>query len=132
MTKSQLIDCIAAKAPHIPPRRIEALVNAVFDQMTQALKEGERIELRGFGCFGVKSRPARLGRNPKTGEPVPLPARRALSFAAGKELRERINRACLALDSGSEAPSRRPLMADRSTPVLTSSSITAGEEAPRI
>lgn len=129
MTKSQLIERIAAKAPHLPPKRIEALVNAVFDQMTEALKEGERIELRGFGCFVVKSRPARLGRNPRTGQPVPLPPRRTLSFAAGKELRARINRARPASAPGLEEPLHR---VPRTAPVLTSSSISAGEEAPRI
>ncbi len=56
MTKSQLIERIAQKAPHIPPRRIEAIVNAVFERMTEALRTGERIELRGFGCFTVKAR----------------------------------------------------------------------------
>src|SRR5690606_23114129 len=87
-----LIALIARKAPHVPPRRVEAIVNAVFEGMTQALRAGERIELRGFGCFALKSRPARLGRNPKTGAPVQLPRRAAVSFSAGKELRERLNR----------------------------------------
>jgi integration host factor subunit beta len=90
MTKSQLIECIAEKAPQVDPRQLEAIVNAVFERMTQALKAGERIELRGFGCFGVKSRPARIARNPKTGVAVSLPRRLAVSFAAGKALRERI------------------------------------------
>ncbi|MDY7231641.1 integration host factor subunit beta [Hyalangium rubrum] len=107
MTKSQLIECIAKKAPHVPPRRIEQIVNAIFEQMTEALKAGERIELRGFGCFTVKSRRARLGRNPKTGASVALPKRIALSFAAGKELRERINRAAL---PPPVEPSPRPLI----------------------
>lgn len=92
MTKSQLIALVAQKAPHVPPRRVEAIVNAVFESMTQALRAGERIELRGFGCFAVKSRPARIGRNPKTGAPVQLPERAAITFSAGKELRERLNR----------------------------------------
>ncbi len=91
MTKSQLISLISRKAPHVPPKRIEAIVNAVFECMTEALRAGERIELRGFGCFSVKSRPARLGRNPKTGAPVSLPQRAGISFSAGKELRERLN-----------------------------------------
>lgn len=97
MTKSQLIERIAQRAPHVPPRRIEQIVNAVFEQMAEALKSGARIELRGFGCFTVKSRRARLGRNPKTGASVAMPQRVALSFAAGKELRERINRVPAAL-----------------------------------
>jgi integration host factor subunit beta len=92
MTKSQLIALIAQKAPHVPPRRVEAIVNAVFECMTQAMRAGERIELRGFGCFAVKSRPARICRNPKTGAPVQLQRRASVSFSAGKELRERLNR----------------------------------------
>ena len=91
MTKSQLIERIAQQAPHIPPRRIEAIVNAIFEQMAESLRTGERIELRGFGCFTLRTRRARVGRNPKTGETVSVPRRVALSFAAGKELRERIN-----------------------------------------
>jgi integration host factor subunit beta len=91
MTKSQLMERIAQQAPHIPPRRIEEIVNTVFEQMTESLKAGERIELRGFGCFTVKVRQARLGRNPRTGKRVSVPRRVAPSFAAGKELRTRIN-----------------------------------------
>jgi integration host factor subunit beta len=125
MTKSQLIELIAEKAPHVPPRRVEAIVNAIFERMTQALKAGERIELRGFGCFAVKSRSARLGRNPKTGALVPLPQRVAVSFSAGKELRERINRV---------RASRPPL--DTTQVVLPSRTAShlgsGGEEAPRI
>ncbi|HLL06078.1 MAG TPA: integration host factor subunit beta [Myxococcaceae bacterium] len=91
MTKSQLIERIAGQAPHIPPRRIETIVNAIFEQMAESLRTGERIELRGFGCFTLRTRGARLGRNPRTGETVSVPRRVALSFAAGKELRQRIN-----------------------------------------
>jgi integration host factor subunit beta len=125
MTKSQLIALISRKAPPVPPRRIEAIVNAVFECMTEALRAGERIELRGFGCFAIKSRPARIGRNPRTGAPVPLPQRAAISFSAGKELRERLNRV-------------RSLLHRLSTPpVVLLSQATAhlgsgGEEAPRI
>lgn len=91
MTKSQLIERIAQQAPHIPPRRVEHIVNAIFEQMTESLRTGERIELRGFGCFTLRTRRPRQGRNPRTGESVSVPRRVALSFAAGKELRERIN-----------------------------------------
>jgi len=63
MTKSQLIERIAGQAPHIPPRRIETIVNAIFEQMAESLRTGERIELRGFGCFTLRTRGARLGRN---------------------------------------------------------------------
>ncbi len=92
MTKSQLIERIAQKVPHLPPERVALAVNTLFEQMAQALREGERIELRGFGCFVGKPRRARLARNPKTGAPVALRQRVALLFSAGKELRERLNR----------------------------------------
>jgi integration host factor subunit beta len=125
MTKSQLIALIAQKAPHVPPRRVEAIVNAVFECMAQAMRAGERIELRGFGCFTVKSRPARLCRNPKTGAPVQLQQRTAVSFAAGKELRERLNRV-RSLPRRSGPPLE----------VLLSGALShfgsGGEEAPRI
>lgn len=124
MTKSQLIALIAQKAPH-PPRRVEAIVNAVFECMTQAMRAGERIELRGFGCFTVKSLPARIGRNPKTGAPVQLPQRAAVFFSAGKELRERLNRVrSLPQRPG---PSHEVLL----SPALSHFG-SGGEEAPRI
>ncbi len=98
MTKSQLIDLIADKAPQVPRREVEAIVNAVFDCMLETLVRGERIEIRGFGSFSVKVRNAREGRNPKTGEKVKVPERRTLAFTVGKELRDRLNR-----DSAPEA-----------------------------
>jgi integration host factor subunit beta len=91
MTRSELIERIVARAPHVPRREVEAIVHAVFDCMCQALVAGKRIELRGFGVFSLRTRRARTGRNPKTGQSVSVPARRTLSFAAGKELRERLN-----------------------------------------
>jgi integration host factor subunit beta len=91
MTRSELIERIVVRAPHVPRREVEAIVHAVFDCMCKALVAGKRIELRGFGVFSVRSRRARTGRNPKTGQSVSVPERRTLSFAAGKELRERLN-----------------------------------------
>jgi integration host factor subunit beta len=125
MTKSQLISLISRKAPHVPPKRAEAIVNAVFECMTEALRAGERIELRGFGCFAVKSRPARLGRNPKTGALVPLPKRAAISFSAGKELCERLN-PTRSLPQRPGAP--QGVLFSRAEPYLGS----GGEQAPRI
>jgi integration host factor subunit beta len=132
MTKSQLIERIAQQAPHIPPRRIEAIVNAVFEQMTEALKSGERIELRGFGCFTVKTREARLGRNPRTGKSVSVPRRVALSFAAGKELRQRINRAPEPPEPEASAPAVLPLKLEQVSPALVAQPLVAGEVGPRI
>jgi integration host factor subunit beta len=91
MTKSQLIERIAEKAPDVPRREVEAIVNAVFDCMVEALRQGQRIEIRGFGSFAVKTRRPREGRNPKTGQRVSVPERRTLSFTVGKELRDRLN-----------------------------------------
>jgi integration host factor subunit beta len=132
MTKSQLIERIAQQAPHIPPRRIEAIVNAVFEQMTESLRTGERIELRGFGCFTVKTRRARLARNPKTGESVSVPRRVALAFAAGKELRERINRAPEPPAPAAPPPAALPLTLEPVPQVLAAQPRVAGEVSPRI
>jgi integration host factor subunit beta len=91
MTKSQLIDRIAQRAPHVPRRDIERIVNTVFDSMVDALRRAERIEIRGFGSFAVKIRHAREGRNPRTGERVRVPRRLTPYFTPGKELRDRLN-----------------------------------------
>jgi len=102
MTKSQLIECVAEQAPHVPRRQVEALVEAVFDVMAEALIAGKRIELRGFGVFTVRVRDGRTARNPKTGVQVSVPRRRTLAFAAGKTLRERIQ--ALALKPATPPP----------------------------
>ncbi|MBI3183308.1 MAG: integration host factor subunit beta [Myxococcales bacterium] len=91
MTKSQLIDRIAAKVADLPRREVEAIVCAIFEAMAEALREGQRIEIRGFGSFCVKARAARQGRNPRTGERVNVPLRHTVSFTIGKELKERLN-----------------------------------------
>lgn len=91
MTKSQLIEAIAARFPAASHREVEAVVNAVFECMAEALATGQRIEIRGFGSFAVKTRPARSGRNPKTGQPVQVPLCCSLTFTVGKELRDRLN-----------------------------------------
>jgi integration host factor subunit beta len=72
MTKSGLIEAVAGRTPHISKKDTEIVVNTIFDSMARALRQGERIEIRGFGSFQVKVREARAGRNPKTGEPVQL------------------------------------------------------------
>jgi integration host factor subunit beta len=102
MTKSGLIERVAALTPHISKTDTEVVVNTIFDAMTDALRGGERIEIRGFGSFQVKVREAREGRNPKTGEEVQIPAKRTPFFKVGKELKEMV-------DSGS---SRGPLPPD--------------------
>ena len=91
MIKSELVQVIAEKNPHLFQRDVENIVNAIFDEITQALASGNRVELRGFGAFSVKNRPARTGRNPRTGETVQVDEKWVPFFKTGKELRERLN-----------------------------------------
>ncbi len=91
MIKSELIERLAAENTHLTHMEVERVVNVVLGQMTTALGEGGRVELRGFGAFSVRSRPARAGRNPRTGEAVDVPAKSVPFFKSGKELRERLN-----------------------------------------
>ncbi|MES2907186.1 MAG: integration host factor subunit beta [Pseudomonadota bacterium] len=91
MIKSELIEEIAAKNPNLYQRDVEQIVNTVLDVITDALTRGDRVELRGFGTFSVKERPARTGRNPRTGATVQVEAKRLPAFKPGKELKERIN-----------------------------------------
>jgi len=91
VTKSDLIEAVAARAPSVSKRDIAVIVDTVFDSMTGALSTRDRIEIRGFGSFVAKQRRARNGRNPRTGEKVAVPEKWVPSFTAGKDLRERIN-----------------------------------------
>ena len=101
MTKSELIQRLAERNPHLLHRDIERIVQTVFDEIADALAEGDRVELRGFGAFSVKSRGARTGRNPRTGTAVSVEAKRVPYFKTGKELRERLNPG-MADDDGDE------------------------------
>ena len=92
MTKSELMAELAAANPHLTARDVELIVATVFDEITGALARGERVELRGFGAFTIKRRNARTGRNPRTGETVPVEEKAVPFFKAGKELRERVNK----------------------------------------
>ena len=92
MIKSELVQRIASQNPHLYQRDIENIVNAVLCEVTAALGRGDRVELRGFGAFSVKNRPARVGRNPRTGEQVDVGEKYVPQFKAGKEIRERLNR----------------------------------------
>lgn len=91
MTKSDLIERLAKKHPHLLARDIERIVNTIFDEITAALGRGQRVELRGFGAFSVKKREARQGRNPRTGETVSVSAKATPFFKTGKLLRDRLN-----------------------------------------
>ena len=92
MTKSELIQRIAQKQPQIVERDVELAVKMMLDQMAACLASGGRIEIRGFGSFSVRFRPARVARNPRTGTPVSLPGRHTPYFKPGMKLRERVNR----------------------------------------
>jgi integration host factor subunit beta len=91
MTKSELVQRLAARNPHLYLRDIEKIVDTIFDDITGALAKGDRVELRGFGAFSVKKREQRSGRNPRTGEKVHVDAKRLPFFKTGKGLRDRLN-----------------------------------------
>jgi integration host factor beta subunit len=95
MTKSELIETVAARNPHISKKDMEIVVNTIFESMAQALKHGERIEIRGFGTFHVTVLGAREVFNPKTRKRIRIPAQRRAFFRVGKELKERIGGATL-------------------------------------
>jgi integration host factor subunit beta len=91
MIKSELVARLAVRYPHLYHRDVERVVSTVLDEISAALAKGDRVELRGFGAFSVKVRPARQGRNPRTGAPVDVEEKRVPFFRTGKELRERLN-----------------------------------------
>lgn len=90
MIKSELVARLAEANPHLYHRDVERIVSAVFEEITGALARGQRVELRGFGAFSVKTRPARIGRNPRTNEAVHVAEKHAPFFKTGKDLRERL------------------------------------------
>ncbi|ADM08997.1 integration host factor beta chain [Parvularcula bermudensis HTCC2503] len=92
MIKSELVQQLAAENPHLFMKDVEKLVSAIFDHISTALEQGDRVELRGFGTFSVKYREARTGRNPRTGESVEVEEKWVPFFKAGKEMRERLNK----------------------------------------
>lgn len=91
MTKSELIELIGKSQQHLAQRDVELAVKTLLEQMSEALAGGERIEVRGFGSFSLHHRPPRIGRNPKTGEPVSLPGKHVPHFKPGKQMRERVD-----------------------------------------
>ena len=91
MTKRGIIEEVLARCRGLSRRQSETSLNAMFNAMTHALARGERIEIRGFGTFDVRKRDAREGRNPRTGSPIKIKAKRIPFFRAGKELRQRVN-----------------------------------------
>jgi integration host factor subunit beta len=101
MIKSELVQRIRARNPHLYDRDAEHVVNAVLEGIVSALAQGDRVELRGFGAFTVKARPPRTGRNPRTGEQVAVNEKYVPAFKAGKDLRERL------LSNRPDAPASR-------------------------
>lgn len=91
MTKSELIERLAGRQTHMTQRDVELAVKLLLDRVIGELARGGRVEIRGFGSFSVHHRPARRGRNPKTGESVDIPDKYVPHFKPGKELRERVN-----------------------------------------
>ncbi|BBM04203.1 integration host factor subunit beta [Microbulbifer sp. GL-2] len=92
MTKSELIERIALRLDQLPVKDVELAVKVMLDSMSDALSQGERIEIRGFGSFSLHYRAPRTGRNPKTGDAVDLAGKYVPHFKPGKELRDRVNR----------------------------------------
>lgn len=91
MIRSELIQKLADENPHLYQRDVERIVNTIFEEITNAMSRGDRVELRGFGAFSVKKRDARTGRNPRTGEAVEVEEKHVPFFKTGKLLRDRLN-----------------------------------------
>ena len=92
MTKSELIQKLSDQNSSMHPQDVERVVNVILEEISDALTRGDRVELRGFGAFSVRERQARMGRNPRTGEQVHVPAKRTPFFKMGRELKERLNK----------------------------------------
>ena len=92
MIKSELVQHISTSNPHLYQRDVENIVNAILNEIVAAMSRGDRVELRGFGAFSVKNRPARTGRNPRTGAHVSVAQKSVPFFKTGKEMRERLNK----------------------------------------
>lgn len=118
MTKAELVEDVA-RAAELTKKDAERLVEIVFESIIETLNQGEKIELRGFGSFRVRERGARRGRNPKTGDPVSIPAKRVPYFKPGKELKELINDDNSGAPSSSTPGSSLPMAEDnRQPPIL--------------
>jgi len=103
MTKSELIETLARKQSHLAYRDVELAVKGLLEAMSQSLSHGERIEVRGFGSFSLHYRPPRMGRNPKSGDPVVLRGKYVPHFKPGKQLRQQVNTKPLETDERASA-----------------------------
>ena len=102
MIKSELVHLVHQKNPHLHRMHVEKIVDAFFERIIQALADGVRVEVRGFGVFSVKERQARVARNPRTGEQVSIPGKKMPYFRTGKEMRHRVNEGVTS--TGDEGP----------------------------
>ena len=91
MIRSELVQALAKENPDLRADEVEKVVDVFFEEITNRLVDGGRVELRGFGAFSTRAREPRQGRNPRTGEPVPVPGKRVPYFKPGKEIRDRLN-----------------------------------------
>ena len=117
MTKAELVEDVA-RAAELTKKDAERLVEIVFESIIKTLNQGEKIELRGFGSFRVRERGARRGRNPKTGDPVSIPAKRVPYFKPGKELKELINDDNAATQASQTSSSRGLTDDNRQPPII--------------
>ncbi|HEX6087177.1 MAG TPA: integration host factor subunit beta [Thermoanaerobaculia bacterium] len=106
MTKAELVDEVA-RVVQLTKKQAETIVNIVFDSIVDSLRSGQKIELRGFGSFRLRSRKSRTGRNPKTGEKVEVPSKKIPYFKPGKELKELINKAMAEAEAAETAEAAR-------------------------
>jgi integration host factor subunit beta len=136
MTKSELIEIIAAKQAQLSVKDVELAVKTLIEQMSETLAAGERIEIRGFGSFSLHYRAPRIGRNPKTGESVGLAGKYVPHFKPGKELRDRVNEGLLrdgaaGLTSAVLAPAAEAPAADAPSAAGITSEDGSPESGPR-
>ena len=125
MTKAELVEDVA-RAAELTKKDAERLVEIVFESIVETLNLGEKIELRGFGSFRVRERGARRGRNPKTGDPVDIPAKRVPYFKPGKEMKELINEE--SADAVSSPGTHAPETTEAGAPAPTPGNTTAGQD----
>jgi integration host factor subunit beta len=116
MIKSELIQRISSQNPHLYERDIEKIVNTILDEITEALRRGDRVELRGFGAFSTKLRGARQGRNPRTGAVVPVAQKAVAFFKTGKEMRARLNQEIGSVASADQVAKESNLTRERAEP----------------
>ncbi|MDX6272707.1 MAG: integration host factor subunit beta [Acidobacteriota bacterium] len=125
MTKAELVEDVA-RAAELTKKDAERLVEIVFESIIETLNQGEKIELRGFGSFRVRERGARRGRNPKTGDPVDIPAKRVPYFKPGKEMKELINEES---DGGGSSPDTPAETTEAGSSAMTTTNSNGQDDA---